>query len=52
MIDYGYGDSSPQGYDLSGVPMHSIKHEHFTMDDYMLSKVSWKQIHIFADILL
>ena len=33
MIDYGYGDASSQGYDLSGIPIHSIKHEHFKLDD-------------------
>ncbi len=33
---------SSQGYELSGVPLHQIKHEHFTIDDYMLSKVSLK----------
>eukprot|EP00794_Sanderia_malayensis_P020120 gene20120-22092_t len=29
-----------EGYELTGVPLHSIKHEHFTMDDYVLSKLT------------
>ena len=43
MIDYGY-DAPPQGYDMSGIPIHSMKHEHYKLDDspvnLIMSKVS------------
>lgn len=44
MIDYGYGDAPPQGYDLSGIPIHSLKHDHYKLEDnpvnLMMTKVN------------
>ena len=43
MVDYGYGDTAPQGYELGGIPLHPMKHEHFKLDDspvsFMMNKV-------------
>lgn len=44
MVEYGYGDSPSQGYELNGLPMHSLKHEHFKLEDgpvgFMMNKVN------------
>ncbi|XP_065056799.1 jun dimerization protein 2-like isoform X2 [Rhopilema esculentum] len=37
MVDYGYGDTAPQGYELGGMPLHPMKHEHFKLDDSPVS---------------
>ena len=51
MIDYGY-DAPPHGYDLSGIPIHSIKHEHYKLEDssvnLIMSKVNTFFLLVFS----
>ena len=41
MIDYGY-DVAAQGYDLSGMPIHPLKHEHYKLDDSPVNLIMTK----------
>jgi len=42
MIDYGY-DVAAQGYDLSGMPIHPLKHEHYKLDDSPVNLIMTKE---------
>ncbi|XP_065056801.1 jun dimerization protein 2-like isoform X3 [Rhopilema esculentum] len=48
MVDYGYGDTAPQGYELGGMPLHPMKHEHFKLDDspvsFMMNKEERRRV--------
>ena len=46
MIDYGY-DVAAQGYDLSGMPIHPLKHEHYKLDDSPVNLIMTKASTLF-----